>query len=214
MAAIRPVPSAGPASPAKLAQERSRATRRKIVSAALRLWSERGFDEGFETTTVDEIAERAEISRASVYYYFPKKEDILRELAWTTSEEIYEKSLRAIMSGERAPLVIDQIMAELGAMVARSPKSAVRRMLQVRHWSFENLARDAAAGGLTRAFSVVIVHAQEAGEIPKTVSAIEVGEMLSSIAMGCISKWAIADDVDLPAMLRRRAAVILAGAFK
>lgn len=101
MQATRPVPSA------KLSQERSRATRRKIVSAALKLWTQRGFDEGFEATTVDEIAERAGISRASVYYYFPKKEDILREIAWTTAEQIHELSLRSLMSGRPVEQVID-----------------------------------------------------------------------------------------------------------
>lgn len=205
MAVSRPLPAA------KLTQERSRATRKNIVSAALRLWSQRGFDEGFETTTVDEIAESAGLSRASVYYYFPKKEDILREIAWTTAEQIHELSLRSLMTGQPVAEVIDEIMRQLGEMVARSPKAAVRRMLQIRDQAPESLARDSAAGGMTRAFSVVIAHAQEAGELPKTLGSLEIAELISSIAMGAISKWAIAEEFDLPGTLRRRAAVVLAG---
>jgi AcrR family transcriptional regulator len=205
MPATRALPSA------KLTQERSRATRKKIVGAALRLWTERGFDAGFETTTVDEIAERAGISRASVYYYFPKKEDILREIAWTTAEQIHELSLRSLMTGQPVEQVIDDIMQQLGEMVARSPRAAVRRMLAIRDQAPDAIARDSAAGGMTRAFSVVIAHAQEAGQLPREPGAIEIAEMISSIAMGGISKWAIIDGMDLPQVLRRRAAVILAG---
>ncbi|MCW1429687.1 TetR/AcrR family transcriptional regulator [Novosphingobium sp. JCM 18896] len=205
MPASRALPSA------KLSQERSRATRKKIVGAALRLWTERGFDEGFEATTVDEIAERAGISRASVYYYFPKKEDILRELAWTTAEQIHELSLRSLMSGQPVDRVLDDILQQLGETVARSPKAAVRRMLQIRDQAPEAIARDSAAGGMTRAFSVVIAHAQEAGELPRSTGAIEIAETISSIAMGAIGKWALVDDLDLPRTLRLRAALVLAG---
>lgn len=208
MPAPRPLPPAGTA---KLAQERSRATRKKIISAALRLWTERGFDEGFETTTVDEIAERSGVSRASVYYYFPKKEDILREIAWATAEQIHELSLRSLMSGQPVEQVMGDIMQQLGEMVAKSPKAAVRRMLQIRDQAPEIISRDSATGGMTRAFSVVVAHAQEAGELPRAVGAIETAEMISSIVMGCISKWSIVEDMDLPHTLRLRVAIVLAG---
>ncbi|MCB2061272.1 MAG: helix-turn-helix domain-containing protein [Novosphingobium sp.] len=197
---------------AKLAQERSRANAKKIVRAALHLWTERGFDEGYEATTVDEIAERAGISRATVYYYFPKKEDILREIAWVTAEQIHELSLRSLMSGQPVDQVIDDIMRQLGEMVSRSPPAAVRRMLQVRDAVPDTLDRDSAAGGLTRAFSVVLTHAQEAGELPGMPRSIDIAIMLSSIATGLISRWSILDDMDLPDALRRSAAIVLAGA--
>jgi AcrR family transcriptional regulator len=206
------MPPARPQPSAKLSQERSRLTRKAIVNAALKLWNERGFDEGYEATTVDEIAERAGISRASFYYYFPKKEDILRELAWATAEQIHELSLRSLMSGQAIDRVIDEIMRQLGEMVARSPKAAVRRMLQIRDRAPEAIARDSAAGGMTRAFSVALAHAQEAGELPKVTGAIELAEMLSALAMGAIAQWSILDDWDLTANLRRRAAIVIAGA--
>jgi len=212
MPVSRPTKSAAGTSRAKLAQQRSRTTRKTIVSAALRLWTARGFDEGYESTTVDEIAEHSGISRATVYYYFPKKEDILRELAWTTAEQIHELSLRSLMSGQRVEQVIDEIMQQLGTIVVKSPKAAVRRMLQIRDQAPDSIARDSAAGGMTRAFSVVIAHAQEAGELPREPGSIEIAEMLSSIAMGCIAKWSIIDGVELPNTLRRRAALVLAGA--
>ena len=46
-----------------LAQDRSKQTRRRLVRAAVLLWTERGFDHGVEETTVEEIARAARTSR-------------------------------------------------------------------------------------------------------------------------------------------------------
>src|SRR2546425_227876 len=48
-------------------------TRAAIVDAALALFSEQGFTE----TTVDAIAERADVGRRTFFRYFPAKESVL-----------------------------------------------------------------------------------------------------------------------------------------
>lgn len=199
------------ANKAKLTQARSRETRRKIVKSALQLWKRHGFEEGFDTVTVDDIADNAGVSRATVYYYFPKKEEILKELAWVTADEIYECALRSMMGGKPVEDVLNEVMGQLGEKVSRSPVAAVKRMLQLRNDDPEELTREGSMG-LTRAFSVVIAHAQELGEVPKTISSVEVGDLLASIAMGCINKWSMVGGGDLVNALQRRAALILAGA--
>jgi AcrR family transcriptional regulator len=212
-----PSPQSGAPDPqkankAKLAQERSRATRRMIVRSALQLWNSRGFDEGFETTTVDEIADNAGFSRATVYYHFAKKEDILRELAWVTAEEIYECALRSMISGKVVDEVLAEIMVQLGTKVSRSSPAAVKRMLQLQPNDAESIKRDIDAGGLTRAFSVVVSHAQELGELPRTLGALDIAETISAAAMGAISKWSAMAQIDLIAALQLRTRLILAGA--
>jgi len=196
---------------AKLAQGRSRATQRRIVKSALQLWTDRGFDVGFDNTTVDEIADVAGVSRATVYYYFPKKEDILREMAWLTAEEVYECALRSMMSAHTVDEVLEQTMNLLGAKVARSSPAAVKRMLQLRLIDAKELDRDNASGGLTRTFSVITAHAQEAGELPKILGAREIAEVISSVCMGAMSKWSVTGDFDLGEALNRRVALVLAG---
>jgi AcrR family transcriptional regulator len=55
-------------------KERERATRRKeIIDAAESLFASKGF----ENTTMDEIAERAEFGKPTLYSYFKSKEEIL-----------------------------------------------------------------------------------------------------------------------------------------
>lgn len=196
---------------AKLMQDRSRATQRRIVKAALHLWNSRGFDQGFDSTTVEEIAARAEVSRATVYYYFPKKEDILRELAWTTAEDIYESALRAMITGGTIDAVFNGILGQLGRSISRNSPAAVKRMLQVRDLDRATLERDTAVGGLTRAFTVALLHAQQQGELPRGMDAADVAETVTAIVMGCVSKWSILGDCDLVATLQRRVRLLFDG---
>lgn len=54
-------------------ERRKRRTRTAIVSAAFALFAQRGF----EAVTVSEIAEQADVARATLFSYFPTKESIV-----------------------------------------------------------------------------------------------------------------------------------------
>jgi AcrR family transcriptional regulator len=54
-------------------QRKKRRTREAIITAALTLFAQRGF----EAVTVAEIAERADVARATLFSYFPTKESIV-----------------------------------------------------------------------------------------------------------------------------------------
>jgi AcrR family transcriptional regulator len=75
-------------------------TRKHIFDCALELFRENGFD----STTMQQIAERAEVAKSAAYYYFPSKEAIIQdyyELLQSQQERIcdeafqQEKSLKA-----------------------------------------------------------------------------------------------------------------------
>jgi AcrR family transcriptional regulator len=59
--------------PAGLRERKKARTRAAIQAAALELFERQGYD----ATTVDQIAERAEVSAATFFRYFPTKEDVV-----------------------------------------------------------------------------------------------------------------------------------------
>jgi AcrR family transcriptional regulator len=65
-----------------LRERKKRETRQHISDVATRLFSERGFD----NVTVAEVAEAANVSKMTVFNYFPRKEDLFFDLEdeWRT----------------------------------------------------------------------------------------------------------------------------------
>jgi AcrR family transcriptional regulator len=57
-------------------QDRSHDTRSRLRELALRLFAE----QGYEKTSLREIAEQLGVTKAALYYYFKSKEDIVRSL--------------------------------------------------------------------------------------------------------------------------------------
>jgi AcrR family transcriptional regulator len=67
-------------------QERGRDTRSRLRELALQLFAE----QGYEKTSLREIAERLGVTKAALYYYFKSKEDIVRSLVEDYMAEIDE----------------------------------------------------------------------------------------------------------------------------
>ena len=57
-------------------------------------------DSGDEDISLAQIAERAEISLASVYYFFPNRNSVYVALALRFNDEIYERSIRPLTDPE------------------------------------------------------------------------------------------------------------------
>jgi AcrR family transcriptional regulator len=101
---------AGPDGRTRRRQER----RDRVLAAALELFVERGYD----NTTMDEIAERADVARATVFNYFARKSLILeawalrrreRAMAAVAEDQLVGRGLREILTrylGELADLNI------------------------------------------------------------------------------------------------------------
>ncbi|MFM2106557.1 MAG: hypothetical protein RL338_1589 [Chloroflexota bacterium] len=72
--------------------QKSRATRERILDAAFGTFSKRGYRD----TAIDEIAAAAGTSKGGVYFHFPTKEAIYRELMRSTADRLAAKVERAV----------------------------------------------------------------------------------------------------------------------
>ncbi len=99
-------------------RERNKQRRReRITDAALGLFAERGF----EGTTIDEIAEAAEVSRRTFFRYFARKEDVILDWKRAMAEQLRE-ALAARPASE-APLdAVHGALATVAAAYGAQPQ--------------------------------------------------------------------------------------------
>lgn len=84
-------------------------TRQRVVRAARELFAENGFD----NTTVREIADRVGLSDGALYYYFKSKREILLSV-WEVPEGGGIESMRP--NGELTPARLDEIVKAMFQM--------------------------------------------------------------------------------------------------
>ena len=105
-----------------LRERKKERTRQLLADTARRLFSERGF----EQVSVAEIARAAEVSQATVFNYFPNKED----LVYNRLETFEEQLLTAIRDRPRGETVIaafrNFILEPRGLLAATDEASAKR----------------------------------------------------------------------------------------
>ena len=69
-----------------------------FIDAAEKLFAQNGF----ENTSIDEVAVNAGYTKKTLYQYFQSKEDLFYAAALKGAEELYNKSVDAIAGGENA----------------------------------------------------------------------------------------------------------------
>ena len=151
-----------------LVQERSRRTRRALVDAALALWTERGFDDGIDDTTVEEIAQAAGVTKGTFYFHFAHKEDILLEIGWGTSEAMYKDTTKYLADERTRRRRVRQAHdhtcpPDLGRAAGRRRPHARRVLPTTRNVASIPVARTTGSSGPTPSCSR---GAQESGQMP------------------------------------------------
>src|SRR5258708_4404032 len=198
-----------------LAQGRSRDTRQAIIKAALELWSERGYDTGIDDPTAEEIAARAGVAKATFYFHFARKDDILLETGWLTAKVFYEDALAALLQGGSADEVIDEVTVKLCRRVERVPRLALRRMLRAQIAAAPDTPHswnDREHFGFRRGLALIFMHAQPRRDTPPARMPAPLGAMFEAQLMSSMHDWAHEEEASLLATLRERFAVLLAGA--
>jgi len=123
--------------------DRGRDTRSRLRELALQLFAE----QGYEKTSLREIAERLGVTKAALYYYFKSKEDIVRSLVEDYMAEIDE----LIAWGKEQPRSAEtrtQIVRRYLEIIANG--TAVFRLLHQNQAAVSSLAAAKERGELFR----------------------------------------------------------------
>lgn len=103
--------------PAGLRGRKQERVRAELIRTGMRLFSRRGFD----ATTVDDIADAAEISRRTLFRYFGSKSEIV--MAWTRGmSEFLAAALKARPLEEPPSLSLRESFLLLSPQIAENPE--------------------------------------------------------------------------------------------
>ncbi|WP_433245467.1 TetR family transcriptional regulator [Streptosporangium sp. CA-135522] len=177
-------------------RERKKAkTRRTIQDHALRLFAE----QGYETTTVEQIAEASEISPSTFFRYFPSKEDVV-------VHDDYDPLLAELLAAQPAELApVPALRATVREAFGRLPREEelqllTRTRLQLGHAALRGKTVD----GMIKTIDMLAegIARRRGLESPDLLSRTTAGAVFGAL-LPAVFAWAeadgarrLADDVD------------------
>ncbi len=161
-------------------ERKKRETRQRLMEAALRLFQEQGYDR----TTVGQIAEEADVAKGTFFNYFETKEAILPALvAWRLQE--LKEALLPERGAPVSPVARIKLALRLVAADPLSDPVLMRRLF--------------AAGGYRKAVNPVhaladllagqVRQAQVAGEIRPDLDPLYLGGVLRALFFQQLMMW-------------------------
>jgi AcrR family transcriptional regulator len=189
-------------------------TKLRIFLAAAQLFHEKGFD----ATTVDEIAERADVSKGTFFNYFPRKEALGSYL----TEEWLGEIEAAARETERAA---EERLLELLTMGAESYGENRELARVVARYTMQQLCAptEETVGTqrrLNEAFDAIWLQGQERGEFRADIEPMMARGVLGAVFIGAVMWWVGSPEgrVDpdalrfkLPDLIRRHCVTVFDG---
>ena len=178
-------------------------TRRAILAAARSCFTASGVG----ATTMDQIAERADVARGTLFNYFPAKADIVAELI-AENNEAFQALIEEANAAERR--VADRLQRIFVGSAGRLEANAAlsRRLLDPAEQGWA-----VAAGGdrwsarLVGGFTAALTTAEDRGDVRSDVPAQDLGEMLLGLYSGIVLLWRLDEAYPLSAKLEQAARV-------
>jgi AcrR family transcriptional regulator len=170
--------------------EKSRTRREQILDAAFNAFAQRGYRE----TAMDDIAAAADTSKGGVYFHFPTKEAIFRELMRTTADRLAAKVERAV-AAQTDPIA----KAEAALHTVLATFAGHRTMARLLFLDALGAGRafNAETNALHDRFARMIAgyldEAVAAGEIPPIDTALT-GVAWFGALNEVVARWLLADD--------------------
>ncbi|MFC4117842.1 TetR/AcrR family transcriptional regulator [Nonomuraea zeae] len=163
-------------------RERNReAMRARVYEAAISLFAEKGYT----ATSFDEIADRADVARATVFNYFKRKDEFL--LAWG-DERRRRLGVMLIQESSRESGVLDQLtrcMSRLGEVTTHERRITSELLLAWVRTGAPVLEEPYTAF----IFAQILTDGKARGEVRPDIDAVAVGHLLRDMYLGTLYRW-------------------------
>ncbi len=193
--------------------ERRKASIKAVLDSALELFVTQGYD----ATSMDDIASRAGLTKGAVYFYFKDKVTLLHALLERTESQLFDPIFDELRrsKGTAADRIIrlTNWFARIGAESPELPLLHVLVSLQM--LNRENIAEDkvrSVYGRMHDEITAIIVQGQESGELSADLPASEQAAVFAALIDGLLLEWhRWGDKVDGRALARSARNMILNG---
>ena len=179
-------------------------TRAKIFKCACKLFR----DKGFENTTIDEIAERADVAKGTFFNYFPRKEAVFAFLAEQWQAEAAQRAAAILAEPGPARNRLIGMFVEFAGFYEDERELAVHL---VQEWGRQRRTPD---DEICRRWNTlgqdVVRRLQETGEMRPDVDPGRAHEVLESIYHGTVALYVEAATPPFPLREELRARLTLA----
>jgi AcrR family transcriptional regulator len=177
--------------------------RARLLTAAMQLFSRNGF----EATTIDQIAEKADVARQTVLNHYPHKRDFLQAWGQQRRDQLLD------LTGQDGPDEpargqLHRYFAALARM--NEGERELTRMLHVSLRHDDVLAHQRP---VPEAVLAAIRRGQHRGELDPGADPLQAAEVLTAIYFDTLSRWLTdaGPPFDLQAMLIAKLDLVLAG---
>jgi AcrR family transcriptional regulator len=173
-------------------ERKKQETRERIFESGVALFAANGYD----STTMEQIGERADVSRATVFNYFARKDDLVFEWFGRMKDEfataLTEGDHHAVDATSRVRHAFRVLADRYGA------DPATGREL-VRAWQRAGGPLVADASGTPQLVADAVRAGQRAGDLPRDVDADRVALILFDAYLGVLYRWVLdeTDQLDL-----------------
>jgi AcrR family transcriptional regulator len=187
----------------------------EIIAAALEVFAEKGF----AGAKLDDIAERAGVSKGALYLYFETKDDIFRAVVRDAVAPNFHAIREAAESfeGSFADLA-PMILARSAMMMSRSKLPAVAKMVIGESRNFPDLARiwhDTIVFVALNVMTGLVAKAQAKGEVRAGDPRLYAFSLMGPMVMGALFREVFgevsAQPLDLEALAAQHARTVLEG---
>lgn len=161
-------------------------TRHRILTSAVGLFAARGYD----ATTMDDIAESADVSRATVFNFFPRKSDLV--LAWF---EERRAELAGRLAGEQdGSQTATHLAFALGVIAQMFDHDPRTGRAMVRAWLQAGGPLLTPESETSSMFADAIHAGQQRGDVDLRIDADRAGLVLFDAYLGVLYRWASRED--------------------
>jgi AcrR family transcriptional regulator len=163
-------------------EEKREVTRQDILTAASTLFATLGY----EQTSVDDIAEKANLSKGTFYYHFPAKVDVVKALQRASLAQTSKKADAMLEQHVSAKHILKELLKERAAWM-ESNKELARVIVMERFARLSANQQNKETPPLRLILTRVVQAGQASNELKSHVSPEEIAKLLAAVLVQGVS---------------------------